>query len=158
MKQIPETDKWGSDIALDEYGQAIVAANGELVLTENVATGVQDIRLRLFTYFGTLFYDKNYGSRIFDYIYEENTQETRAAFIAELELCVEQDPRVIPLSVKGAILKWDEKQLVASVRWNFIEHDQPFNLVMQANKNTKELIVQDANPDPASFSADIPQY
>lgn len=39
------TDLWGQDIALDGSGQARVAANGELVLTDGVDTGVQDIRL-----------------------------------------------------------------------------------------------------------------
>ena len=43
------TDLWGQDIALDDSGQARVAANGELLLTDGVETGVQDIRLRLFT-------------------------------------------------------------------------------------------------------------
>ena len=40
-------DLWGQDIALDGSGQARVAANGELVLTDGVDTGVQDIRLRM---------------------------------------------------------------------------------------------------------------
>lgn len=155
MSQTAETDIWGSDIALDEHGQAIIAANGELVLTEGVATGVQDIKLRLFTYLGTLFYDKRYGSRVFDYVYGENTPENRAAFIAEVEVCVESDPRVVPYTVKSAVLMWDEKQLAAAVRWNFIEQDQPFNLVMQLNKATKELIVKDADPDTTTLSAHI---
>ena len=158
MSQTPETDIWGSDIALDEHNQAIVAANGELVLTESVDTGVQDIKLRLFTYLGSLFYDKRYGSRVFDFVYGDNTPENRAAFLAEVEMCVEADPRVVPHTVKASVLKWDERQLIASVRWNFIDVDQPYNLVMQANKETKELIVKDADPDPASLSANIPHY
>lgn len=158
MSETLETDLWGQDIALDENGQALVAANGELVLTEDVATGVQDIRLRLFTYLGSLFYDTGFGSLLFDYVKEESTQETRAAFVAEVTMRVELDPRVVPHTVKTSILMWDERQLVASVRWRFTDHDQPFNLVMQLNKETKELIVKDANPDPDSFSANIPQY
>ena len=158
MSEALETDLWGQDIALDETGQALVAANGELVLTEDVATGVQDIRLRLFTYLGSLFYDTGFGSLLFDYVKEESTQETRAAFVAEVTMRVELDPRVVPHTVKTSILMWDERQLVASVRWRFTDHDQPFNLVMQLNKETKELIVKDANPDPDSFSANIPQY
>lgn len=158
MSEALETDLWGQDIALDETGQALVAANGELVLTEDVETGVQDIRLRLFTYLGSLFYDTGFGSLIFDYVKEESTQETRAAFVAEVTMRVELDPRVVPHTVKTSVLMWDERQLVASVRWRFIGRDQPFNLVMQLNKETKELIVKDANPDPDSFSANIPQY
>lgn len=147
------TDIWGSDIALGESNQAIVAANGELALTQGVDTGVQDIKLRLFTYFGTLFYDKDYGSRIFDYVYGENTEENRAAFLADVEMCVEADPRVVPHSVKASVLKWNESQFIAAVRWTFVDIDQPNNLVMQANKATRELIVKDARPDPAKLAA-----
>ena len=35
--------------------QALVAANGEVVMTEGAETGVQDIRLRLIIFLGTLF-------------------------------------------------------------------------------------------------------
>lgn len=147
------TDIWGSDIALDAKSQAVVAANGELALTEGVDTGVQDIKLRLFTYLGTLFYDKSYGSRIFDYVYDENTEENRAAFLADVEMCVESDPRVAPYSVKASVVSWDEKQFSAAVRWNFIDVDQPRNLVMQANKATRELIIQDVDHDGAALAA-----
>lgn len=153
-----KTDLWGQDIALDETGQALVAANGELVLTEGVDTGVQDIRLRLFTRLGSLFYDATFGSLLHDWVYEESTEANRAAFCAEVVMRVEADPRVVPHTVTCEILKWDEKQLIAQVRWQFIDEDVSFNLVMQANKETKELIIHDANPDTTSFSANIPDY
>lgn len=149
------TDLWGQDIALDAQGQAKVAANGELVLTDGVETGVQDIGLRLFQRLGVLFYDTSFGSLIFDWIYEENTPENRNAFVDEVITRVEMDPRVVPYSVNAAILKWDEKTFIASVDWRFIEEDQPHNLIMQFDKQTKELIVHDTKADPRSFSADL---
>jgi phage baseplate assembly protein W len=150
-----ETDLWGQDIALDGNGQALVAANGELVLTEGPQAGEQDIRLRLFTRLGTLFYDTGFGSLLHDWILEESTEEGRAAFCAEAIMRVEADPRVVPYSVTSSVLKWDERQLIAAVSWRFTGQDQPFNLVMQLDKTTKELIVNDANPDADSFSAHI---
>ena len=153
-----KTDLWGQDIALDAYGQAKVAASGELVLTDGPDTGEQDIRLRLFTRLGSLFYDTDFGSLIHDWILEESTAGNRAAFCAEVIMRVELDPRVAPYSVIAAVLAWNERELAVSVRWHFIGEDQPFNLVMQLDKATRELIVQDAKPDPDSFSAHIPQY
>jgi hypothetical protein len=150
-----ETDLWGQDIALDAYGQALVAANGEIVLTDGPDTGVQDIRLRLFTRLGSLFYDKEFGSLIHDWILEESTEENRAAFCSEVILRVEEDPRVVPYSVTASVLNWDDRNLIAEVLWRFIDEDQPFNLVMQIDKISKELIVKDANPDPDSFSENI---
>lgn len=136
-------DLWGQDIALDDAGQARVAANGELVLTQCVETGVQDIKLRLLTYLGALFYDLDFGSLIYDWIYEDSTPATRAAFLAEVTMRVEMDPRVVVGSVKSTILKWDEKSLSVAVQWRFIGEDQPLNLVLQADKSVRELVIKD---------------
>lgn len=137
------TNPWGQDISLDESGQARVAANGELVLTDGVDTGVQDIRLRLFTRLGGLFYDLDFGSLISDWFYEDSTATTRAAFLAEVTMRVEEDPRVKVGSVKTSLLSWDENSLTVSVSWNFIDTDQPLNLILQADKMVRELVIRD---------------
>lgn len=137
------TDLWGQDIALDDAGQARVAANGELVLTQGVETGVQDIKLRLFTRLGALFYDLDFGSLLSDWFYEDSTPTTRAAFLAEVTMRVEADPRVVVGSVKSSLLAWDEKGLTVAVQWRFIGADQPLNLVLQADKNVRELAIRD---------------
>ena len=139
------TDLWGQDIALDDSGQAKVAANGELVLTSGVETGVQDIKLRLFTRLGALFYDLDFGSLISDWFYEDSTATTRAAFLAEVTMRVDEDPRVVVGSVKSSYLAWDEKSLTVAVEWRFINEDQPLNLVLQADKSVRELVIKDGN-------------
>ena len=146
------TDLWGQDIALDENDQARVAANGELVLTEGVETGVQDIKLRLVTRLGGLFYDLDFGSLIPDGIYEDSTEISRAAFLAEVTMRVEEDPRVVVGSVKASILTWTEKLLAVAVEWTFIGEDHPMNLVLQVDKSVRELVVLDgryAEPEAA---------
>ena len=137
------TDLWGQDIALDDAGQARVAANGELVLTDGVETGVQDIKLRLFTRLGSLFYDLDFGSLISDWFYEDSTATTRAAFLAEVTMRVEADPRVVVGSVKSRLLAWDERSIAVAVEWRFIDEDQPLNLVLQLDKSVRELVIRD---------------
>lgn len=137
------TDLWGQDISLDESGQARVAANGELVLTQGVETGVQDIKFRLFTRLGALFYERDFGSLLYDWVYEDSTEVTRAAFLAEVTMRVEEDPRVVVGSVKSVILKWDEKSLLVSVSWRFVDVDHALNLVVQADKSVKMLVISD---------------
>ncbi len=146
------SDLWGQDIALDENDQARVAANGELVLTEGVETGVQDIKLRLVTRLGGLFYDLDFGSLIPDWIYEDSTEISRAAFLAEVTMRVEEDPRVVVGSVKARILNWTEKLLAVSVEWTFIGEDHLMNLVLQVDKSVRELVILDgryAEPEAA---------
>lgn len=150
------TDLWGQDIALDASGQAKVAANGELVLTDGVDTGVQDIRLRIFTRLGALFYDKDFGSLIHDWILEESTAANRAAFESEIIMRVEEDPRTVVGSVRCSVTAWDAKSITALASWRFIDEDTPLNLVLQVNKETLEMVIQDASPRENSFAACFP--
>lgn len=143
---------FGQDIALDNEGQARVAANGELILTDGVDTGVQDIVLRIFTRLGQLFYDTEFGSLIHDWILEEATEATRAAFEAEIIMRVEMDPRVVVGSVRCSIVKWDERGITARAAWRFIDEDSPLNLVFSINKDNLEMIVEDVNPRGSSFT------
>ena len=149
------TGLWGQDIALDDDCQAKVAANGELILTSDVDTGVQDIRLRLLTYLGSLFYDLDFGSLIPDWFYEDSTPLTRDAFISEIVMRVEADPRVVVGSVFAKIIAWDEKSISATIDWKFIGEDQPMNLVLQYDKDIRQLIVSDGRhnePDSMTIS------
>ena len=56
---------------------------------------------------------------------------------------VEEDPRVKVGSVKTSLLSWDENSLTVSVSWNFIDTDQPLNLILQADKMVRELVIRD---------------
>ena len=138
------SDLWGQDIALDDNGQARIAASGELILTDGVETGLQDIRLRLFTRLGTLFYDEDFGSLVHDWILEENTEANRAAFCSEVVMRVEADPRVELGSVSCSVLQWDERRLRVRVRWTFIGEDHPLNLVFYVDKSTLTAVIADA--------------
>jgi len=139
-------DIFGQDIRLDADGQALVAANGELLLTDGVQTGVQDIRLRLSQPLGELFYDRDFGGLLHYWIKEENSAGNRIAFSAEVERRVQRDPRVVTGSVFCKIINWDEQQLTASVQWSFIDADHPYNLVIALDRNVQEMVIKDVNP------------
>lgn len=148
-------DPWGQDIALDDAGQARIAASGELILTDGVETGLQDIRLRLFTRLGTLFYDEDFGSLLHDWILEESTEASRAAFCSEVVMRVEADPRVELGSVSCSVLLWDERRLAARVRWRFIGEDHPLNLVLRLDKSTQTAVIEDVHFSEALLASRI---
>ncbi|MDY6904078.1 MAG: baseplate assembly protein [Thermodesulfobacteriota bacterium] len=139
-------DIFGQDIKLGNDMQALVAADGSLVLTEGVETGVQDIRLRLITALGSLFYDVEFGALIHNWICEENTQGNRMALEAEVERRVKADPRVQMGTEKCSILSWDETGIVAEVSWQFIDADHGYNLVIKYDSDKKEMVIKDVNP------------
>lgn len=140
------TDIFGQDIALDTSGQPLVASTGELVLTEGVATGLQDIRLRLTTYIGSLFYDKSFGSTLPDWMQDENDALARIGFAAEVKRCIGTDPRVTAGSTACTVLDWDENSLSVRAAFGFIDDDHVYNLVIDVDRSKKEMVIQDVDP------------
>jgi len=141
-------DLFGQDIKLGDDGRTAVAANGELLLTDGPRTGVQDIRLRLMTPLGELFYDSEVGSVILQWIGDENTASNRISFEAEVEQRIEEDPRVTLGSVSCKVISWDEKGLTARATFEFITENHPYNLVIDYASDKKELVIRDVNPRP----------
>ena len=138
-------DVFGQDIKLDDNGQALVAANGELFLTSGVETGLQDIRLRLGTPLGELFYDIDWGSLIHEWYLDENTRASRDGFEAEVERRIEEDPRTVLGTVSCSVVSFNESGFTAQAAWEFIGEDHPFNLVISYDSAKKELVIKDVN-------------
>ena len=140
------TDIFGQDIKVDERMQVVASANGEAVLTVGPETGVQDIRLRLHQYLGSLFYDRQYGSKLMDWVHDESTQQSRSALVNEVVRRVRQDPRVKHGSVSGRMAAWDETTVQVDVSWEFIDEDHAYNLVVVVDGDKKEMVIKDVNP------------
>jgi hypothetical protein len=136
---------FGQDVKVDESGQAMVAANGELLLTSGPETGSQDIKLRLSTPLGTLFYDKGFGSKLHEWKNDENSLSRRMGFCAEVTRRIRLDPRVVSGSESCSILSWDEKGIQATASWMFINEPHIYNLVIEVGTNM-EMVIKDVNP------------
>ena len=143
-----EKDIFGSDIKTGEDGQALVAANGELVLTNGVETGLQDIRETIITPRGSLFYDIEFGSRIHDWIHEENTRINKIGFESEIRRILRSHPRVVTGTETCKTLRWDHEKIEAEAGWCWIGETHSTNMVLIMNKTDMEIIKEDVNPDP----------
>jgi len=145
---------FGQDIAVDQRTmQPRVAANGELVLTSGPETGVQDIVLALKTYLGSLFYDAGHGSTLPDWIKAENTGAARLSFEAEIRRVLRADPRVATGSEACEITTWSPGGITARAWFTFISENHARNLVLAVTATTSKItmVVDDADPDPASL-------
>ena len=135
------TDIFGQDIQMDDGMQAAVAANGELILTDGVDTAIQDIRLRLLTPLGNLFYDEEFGSLVHEWTNEENTSGNRMGFESEVIRCVQKDPAVVVGSIRCTVTSWDDTGIQAELFGILIEEDHPFNLVIQTGNSKMDLVI-----------------
>lgn len=145
-------DTFGQDISLNwSTMQPRVAANGELILTDGPATGVQDIVLALKTYLGSLFYDVEHGSTLPDWIKAENTEAARLSFEAEVRRVLRSDPRMVVGSEACTVETWTPEGITARASFAFIGEDHARNLVLSLDAATSKInmVVEDADPDPA---------
>lgn len=137
---------YGQDILLLTTMQAAVAANGEAVISTGIQTALQDIKQRLFTPLGSLFYDSNFGSRIIEFVRDENTPFNRSALVAEVKKRIALDPRVVQSSVKAKILSWNSEGISIEASFYLVSEVNPFNLVITFNSDL-EMVIKDVNPN-----------
>lgn len=96
------------------------------------------------------------GACIHDWILEDSTAGNRAAFESEIVMRIEEDPRVVVGSVRCTVTAWDARSITALASWRFLDEDTPLNLVLQVNKLTMEMVIEDADPRTDSFTACFP--
>ena len=137
---------YGQDIYLDDTLQAAIAANGEAVLSDGVRTALQDIWLRLYTPYGTLFYDKNFGSRIHLFVKDENNPLNRAGLCAEVVRCLNEEPRIVFGTPTCEVLAWDPIEgITLGAGFELIDETHQFNLVFTVDSDLV-MVINDVNP------------
>ncbi len=137
---------YGEDILLDQSMQAVVRANVALAVSEGTQTALQDIKLRLFTPLGGLFYDSEFGSGLIEFVKDENTVTNRLALAAEVKRRINMDPRVTFGSVSCEVLSWDHTGVILETLFELIDETHPFNLIIEIGGDM-EMVVKDGNPD-----------
>ncbi|MBF0590183.1 MAG: baseplate assembly protein [Magnetococcales bacterium] len=135
-----EISLYGQDIKLNPAMQALTAANGEALIVDGIATALQDIKLRLFTPLGSLFYDKAFGSDVYLFIKDENTALNRQALAAEVQYRVELDPRVEPQSCRASVAKWNHNGVTIRFSFRLINTTHPFNMILTADADNSMVI------------------
>lgn len=126
-------DIFGSDILLNDNLEVMLSSNGELQLVNGTNTVFQDIKLRLLTKKGTLFYNEDYGSNLPDFIMDDSIDET--SLVSEIIRTVESDARVEPYSVKVNILKNETGKIEAEITYQLIGYDTDINEVISIDRN-----------------------
>lgn len=125
-------DIFGSDIMLNENMEVCLSANGELQLISNTDTVFQDIKLRLLTQAGTLFYNEDYGSNFPNFLMDDDTNEN--ALISEVIRTVEQDPRIEPYTCKVTIIENRAGYIKINLTYNLINEDTSINQTISIDK------------------------
>lgn len=118
----------GIDMAFD--GDLMPIPTGDAQIVEGKTCLLQDLRHRLMTPKGGLWYDPSYGIDIYQYMHLEDTPINQLSLQQELQDAVEADPRIEPGSVTVLIVEWDLEKIKVQVSCRPIDGGTPINLVL----------------------------
>jgi phage baseplate assembly protein W len=138
------TDIFGQDIKIDNSGNIQVTASGEVLLTEGVETGLQDIKIRLETPIGSLFYDIEFGSYLHNFINCENTLSNRLSICSEVKRVINIDSRVVFNSVDCSVKSWNHDSLYLKASFMFKDTKSTNNLIVSIDSDMG-VVVKDVN-------------
>jgi len=131
---------FGQDIKLDSDLDAALSASGEMIITTGARAAIQDIKARVVTPLGGMFYDKTFGSNLIQFCYDELSVTTRQMMVLELEEVIERDPRVVMGSVKAEVLAYDERSVTLDAEFTLIEDPNTYNLVFKVGDDTVRVL------------------
>lgn len=120
----------GTDIALDAEGE-IVLEYADLALVEGTGCLLQDMRTRLMTDTGALFYDNSFGSGVLRYIQASADELTLLELKAALKDTLETESRIDSNSVAVKVSADKEGILSAQISFVIAESGNNVNLVLR---------------------------
>lgn len=129
----------GIDFLMDEDFQFVLLGDGTADISDPEKTLHQDLQLRLFTPYGSLFYDKEFGSHLYLFIHDENTDVNRSAFCAEVIRCLVLEPRINPSSVRCSVSNYDDVGFQVEVKAKLALEDHKLNFVLNPDFTEKEI-------------------
>lgn len=126
----------GVDIKL-ESGECLLGYE-DLVLVEGEDSLIQDIRTKLLTDLGVLFYDQNFGSGMLRYLHAPNDELTRLEIKTVLKSALKTEPRIDPNSIFVNVDKKSVDEIIVNVEFIIIDANDKKNLVLNFGE---ELII-----------------
>lgn len=93
-------------------------------------------------YLGTLFYNVDEGSKVWDWVREDSTPTTRAALCVEIETRVNSDPHVETGTARASVLRWDHQSVDINLTLTLIDQDHPENLQLRLGQDNDEPLLE----------------
>lgn len=128
-------DYMGTDIKLNDNGEILIS-NNDFSVTSGIECRLQQIKIRLFTQKGALFYDQDFGSDLHKFINANKTKSNIASFKQSVKLALFKEPLIDNDSV---LVRVDdsEKGFYAYVTFKFLDYDTVLNLVVNVDNEIK---------------------
>ncbi|MGL4393996.1 MAG: hypothetical protein ACRCS8_02080 [Brevinema sp.] len=114
-----------TDIKIDAQNEIVINEFGDFDLVEGKESKLQLIRERLLTPIQSLFYDKNFGSEIMNFIQNPLNDELEISIITSLQQDEHIDPNSIEVTLNESL-----SELRIEIEFTFLGEEESQNIVL----------------------------
>lgn len=127
-----------SDIELND-GDFVITTDGDIRLLSGVECIIQDIKNELKTHIGNLFYDKEYGGEIIEFINEKDSYINRIELLQKIEDVLYKNEMIDPDTVECFIKEWSLNGI--AIRVLFAINEKSSSLQIEIGKGLNIEVV-----------------
>ena len=119
----------GNDLFLDESGDLSLNPSGDLFTVQGDDCLLQDIRHRLESSYGDLFSHEEFGSLLFQYLGQPDTELNRALIKRSVITALEEEKRINPNTIQVELLKYTPEEILVNISFIPLSKIHPLTLL-----------------------------
>ncbi|MBC8400386.1 MAG: GPW/gp25 family protein [Candidatus Marinimicrobia bacterium] len=119
----------GNDLFLDESGDLMLNPSGDLFTVQGDECLLQDVCHRLESSYGDVFSHENFGSLLFKYLGQPDTELNRALIKRSVITAIEQEKRINPNTIQVELIKYTPEEILVNISFIPREKIHPLTLL-----------------------------
>ena len=119
----------GNDLFLDESGDLSLNPSGDLFTVQGNESLLQDIRHRLESSYCDLFSHEEFGSILFQYLGQADTELNRALIKRSVITALEEEKRINPNAIQVELLKYTPEEILVNISFIPLDKIHPLTLL-----------------------------
>lgn len=119
----------GNDLFLDESGDLMLNPTGDLFTVQGDECLLQDVRHRLESSYGDVFSHENFGSLLFKYLGQPDTELNRALIKRSVNTALEEEKRINPNTIQVELIKYTPEEIQVHISFIPLSKIHPLTLL-----------------------------
>ncbi len=119
----------GYDLKIAETGDLMLSSTGDLELISGKDCLLQDVRHRLETSYGDLFGHEDFGSVLFQYLGQADTELNRALIKRSVVTALAQEKRINLQTIQVKLVKYAAEEIQVQIAFIPLESVHPLTLL-----------------------------
>jgi len=119
----------GKDLYLDESGDLMLNLTGDLLTVQGDECLLQDVRHRLESFYGDVFGHESFGSLLFKYLGQPDTELNRALIKRSVIAAIEQEKRINPNTIQVELTKYTPEMIQVHISFIPLSKIHPLTLL-----------------------------